>query len=212
MGEQREMTRDTIDAIPRWPLQWPAGWKRTAPHARRNTLFKSQGKWVTTFTATQRLQDELERLGASGVTLSTNVELKLNGLPRSDVEPTDPGCAVYFRFRGRATVLACDSYNTVGGNIAAIAAHIEALRRIDRYGVGTLEQALAGYKALPADTAADWRAVLGFGVNEHVTAEQIIKRWKERARQVHPDLAGGSEDAMQQANRAKEFAIAEVTA
>ena len=206
------MTRETIDAIPRFPLQWPAGWRRTNPGARRNTPFKSGGRWVTTFTATGRLQDELERLGAAGVTLSTNVELKLNGQPRSDIEPHDPGAAVYFRFRGRATVLACDSYNTVSGNIAAIAAHIEALRRIDRYGVGTLEQALAGYKALPADTAADWRAVLGFSGNEHVTAEQIIKRWKERARQVHPDVTGGSDDAMQQVNRAKEFAIAEVAA
>jgi hypothetical protein len=33
----------------------------------------------------------------------------------------------------------------VADNIAAIAAHIDAIRRQDRYGVGTLDQAFAGY-------------------------------------------------------------------
>jgi hypothetical protein len=116
---------------------------------------------------------------------------------------------VYFRFKGRATVLACDRYTRVADNITAMASHIDALRRIDRYGVGTLEQALAGYKALPADSAADWRAVFGFAATERITAEQLHQRFRLRARDAHPDR-GGSDDAMAHLNRARDFGLAEL--
>lgn len=197
-------------SVSRFPLEWPPGWKRTMYHARRHPMFKSGGNWIGHRAALDRLELELDRLGAKNVTLSTNLELKFDGTPRGDFKPADPGVAVYFRFKGRATVLACDAYHTVPGNVAVIAAHISSLRAIDRYGVGTIEQALAGYRALPADTAADWRAVMGFGRDERVSVDQLTKRWKERAREVHPDRPGGSEEKMTQLNRAKDYALAEL--
>jgi hypothetical protein len=46
--------------------------------------------------------------------------------------------------------------------MAALAAHIGALRGQDRWGVGSVEQAFTGYQALPAPMVVnDWRAVLG---------------------------------------------------
>jgi len=155
------------------------------------------------------LEKELERLGGQAPVLSTNAELRLDGRPRSDTEPADPGAACYFRFKGRATVLACDRYRRVADNIAALAAHIDALRRIQRYGVGTIEQALAGYKALPADTAADWRAVFGFAKGEAVSLERLQERFKEKARVAHPDT-GGSDEMMMHLNRAREYAVGEI--
>jgi hypothetical protein len=56
---------------------------------------------------------------------------------------------VYFKLHGKDRVLACDKWDRVADNIAAIAAHIDAIRRQDRYGVGTIDQAFAGYSALP---------------------------------------------------------------
>lgn len=94
-------------------------------------------------------------------------------------------------------------------NIAAIAAHIDALRRIERYGVGSIEQALAGYRALPADTAANWRNVFGFGADERVTRSQLQQRYRERARAAHPDR-GGSDEMMMHVNRARDYAMAEL--
>src|SRR5687767_8447881 len=131
------------DAVNRFPLEWPLGWKRTPAHLRRNVPFKtkSPGDYARTIGhegALRRLDAELDRLGATAITLSTNLELRLDGRPRGDQRPADPGVAIYFRFKKRPTVFACDTFNTVAGNIAAIAAHIEALRRIDRYGVGSL--------------------------------------------------------------------------
>lgn len=196
-------------SIPRYPLEWPSGWKRTPEFRRQRATFKRYGQWISMAQASERLEGELRRLGAKGATLSSNVSLRLDGRPRSDESPKDSGVAVYFQFKGRATVLACDRYQRVGDNVAAIAAHIEALRKIERLGVGTIEQALAGYKALPADTAADWRSVFGFGRDERVTVDALNTKYHERARSAHPDR-GGTDEAMAHINRARDYALQEL--
>jgi len=204
-------------SVSRYPLEWPLGWKRTPLGQRRPVPFKTKepgmyARTVTHSVALERLENELDRIGARDVTLSTNLELRLDGRPRAtDTRVDDPGVAVYFRFRKTPTVLACDGYTTVAGNMAAIAAHIDALRRIERYGVGTIEQALAGYKALPADTAANWRAVFGLAAGVRVTLEELDAAYKARAKDVHPDRPGGSTEAMMQANRARDYALEELT-
>lgn len=203
-------THDTPEAVPRYPLQWPSGWKRTNTLRRRSGQFREHGAWIGIPAAVARLQRELERLGAEDLTLSTNLKPRLDGgVVANQGEPGDPGVAIYFRFKGRATVFACDGYYRVADNIAAIAAHIDALRRIERYGVGTIEQAIAGYRALPADTAADWRSVFGFAPDEHVTAERLQDRYRERAQTAHPDK-GGTDDSMMHINRAREYALSEL--
>jgi hypothetical protein len=142
--------------------------------------------------AISRLSGELDRLGATHPILSTNVETRLDGLPRSgQSNPDDPGAAVYFRFKGQPRALACDRWDRVADNIAAIAQHIDALRRIDRYGVGTMEQAFAGYAALPP-SAEDWWLVLG--VSQDATPEQIEAAFLARARVAHPDAGGNHHD------------------
>jgi len=202
----------STEAVSRFPLAWPAGWVRTMPGRRTRATFSTKetlDQRLTVILGVKRLERELDALGAARPTLSTNVELRLDGRPRSDSEPSDPGVAVYFGFKGKATVFACDRYTRVADNIAAIAAHIDALRRIQRYGVGSIEQALAGYKALPADSAADWRSVFGFKAGSSPTREQIETTFRTMAQGRHPDH-GGSDDAMQHINRAREFAVAEM--
>jgi hypothetical protein len=211
-------------SIPRYPLEWPIGWKRTDPRQRQRAEFrrtvndvvdgqvKKRGVAVSVIVATGRLERQLELLGVKGdMTLSTNVSLRLDGRPRSDEEPRDPGAAIYFSFKGKATVLACDKWTRVADNIAAIAAHIDALRRVDRYGVGTIEQALAGYKALPADTAADWRAAFGFTAGARVTVDELTARYRMMAKDRHPaDKTGDDGAAMAWLNRARDYALAEL--
>lgn len=197
------------EAVSRFPLEWPLGWKRTEAHRRRLGKFRVGSKWITTAEATGRLERELDRLKVKNITLSTNVSLRLDGRPRSDERPADPGAAIYFSFKGKATVLACDTYTEVADNIAALAAHIEALRAIERYGVGTIEQALAGYKALPADTAANWRAVFGFPKDSRPSWDQVDAAYKALAKQKHPDI-GGTEIEMAHLNRARDYAQQEL--
>lgn len=199
---------DSTRSIPHYPLEWPLGWPRR--RSRRFGQFRKDGRWINTEHATGRLERELEKLGAVDPTLSTNVRLNLRGVPRGDERPSDPGVAIYFSFKGKATVLACDTYTEVSQNIAALAAHLEALRAMDRYGVGTIEQALAGYKALPADTAADWRAVFGLPRDRYITKDQVDQAFKQLAREKHPDVTHDDGAAMAHLNRARDYAYAEL--
>lgn len=185
-----------------WPLSWPAGWKRTPKEQRRRARFTYFKADVSVATATMRLEDELRRLGATDEILSTNVPQRLDGRPRSDAEPSDPGAAVYFRFKQQPQCLACDRWTRVADNIAALAAHIDAIRRIERYGVGTLEQAFAGYKSLPA-TAVDWWIILG--LPQSATLDQVEDKFRTMARQAHPDM-GGTHDTMATLTAAREAA------
>jgi hypothetical protein len=187
----------------RYPLSWPNNWKRTPRSARKHARFSKGGAWLTVYAGTERLTRELKRLHATHVTLSTNLALRRDGGPRSDQRaPDDPGVAVYFKLKGRDQVLACDTWSTVADNIAAIAKHIEAIRAIDRYGVGTIEQAFAGYTGLPPK-GSTWRSTLGFAPDEVVTEADIERAYKERGRKAHPDVAGGSHDAMLSLNLAR---------
>lgn len=80
-----------------YPLCWPDGWVRTRPQNRRfnNPWKKGSGAYR------DELIDELERLGAIELVISTNVPLTIRGLPRADFSPPDPGVAVFFKRKPR---------------------------------------------------------------------------------------------------------------
>ena len=210
--------------VNRYPLSWPFGWKRTPSMKRKRTRFtgtsygtySSGGSYrrqreLTTYEAIKRLDLELDRLRAREVILSTNVELTSRGEPRSGRRaPDDPGVAVYFRLNNKDRVLACDTWDSVAGNIAGIAAHIDCIRGIDRYGVGTLDQAFAGYDALPppsADNRAPWRGMLQFKPDASVTRNDVDVHYRMLAKQ-----AGTDEGALLQLNLAREAAYKEISA
>lgn len=206
--------------VQRYPLQWPVGWKRTPADARQcarfskvevrtgfNNALHRQRRDLTVADAIARLLSELRMLGASNEVLSTNVVLRLDGLPRSGQgEPSDPGAALYFSLKGKPRCLACDRWSRVADNIAAIAAHVEAIRAVDRYGVGTMEQAFAGYAQLQA-APEDWRSV--FGLKDGATLDDIESAFKALARKHHPDV-GGDPVQMSRLNQARAAARAEL--
>ena len=213
----------------RYPLSWPANWKRTPRDRQTRAKF---GKAVATrmtdtYThvskgdltvpqALQRLKIELDRLGARAVLISSNVELNSYGEPRGGRRnPDDVGVAVYFELGKKDRVLACDRFDRVPDNMAAVAAHISALRAIERYGVGTLDQAFAGYDALPApnaDNRPPWRKVLGIAEDENSTVGAIQAAYRDLARRYHPDAPTGSHEAMATLNQARDAALQELAA
>jgi len=211
--------------VTRSPLSWPIGWKRTQSGQRVPAKFNRKDQryikrpdgstYAQPFTrdltiseATDQLMAEMARLGARDVVLSTNLDLRLDGLPRSGQRaPYDPGAAVYFKLNRQDRCLACDRFLAVQDNITALARHVEAIRAIDRYGVGTIDQAFAGYAALPAP-AADWRTTFGFGALSP-TIDEVERKYRAMAGAAHPDR-GGSDDAMARLNVAIESARAEL--
>jgi hypothetical protein len=204
-------------SVSAFPLQWPNG--RLRKTSRKRATFGKKvhnGRWaetkdLTVADALGRLQDELDRIGARYPVVSTNLETRLDGLPRSgQAEPRDPGVALYFDLKGKPHCMPCDTYDRVADNIAAIAKHIEATRAIDRFGVATVSEMFAGFTALPAPGAKrPWREVLGFHDVQLPTKSAIDASWKDRAKKAHPD-AGGSDAAMSELNDARSAALREI--
>lgn len=185
-----------------FPLHWPVQQPRTASNLRDNgAKFRLA---LTLDRARRGLQHEVRLLGGADLVLSSNVELRIDGWPRSGARmPTDPGVAVYFTRKKVPLVFACDRYKTVEANMRAIALHLDALRGMERWGVGTLDQAFAGYQALPETAGADpWWKVLG-GEEPPITLEDLQADYREAARKAHPDT-GGSQEAFVRVQRAYE--------
>jgi len=187
-----------------YPLTWPAGWPRRG--SRKTASFHERGndgsgqKTLTLATAFDRLESELGRLNAKEIIVSTNRERRVNGaISAAGSEPYDAGVAVYFKLKGKDTALACDTWNRVADNVNAIAKHIEAIRGMDRWGVGTVEQVFTGYQALPAPE--QWFQTLE--LSPAASIDEIEARYREKARKAHPD-AGGSDAAMARLNAARD--------
>jgi hypothetical protein len=154
-----------------YPLQWPASRPRTRAIDRKSGRFSRKeyvgtNTWQTTKEMTvseaiKRLQSELDRIGATYAVVSSNLEIRLDGLPRSGQrQPDDPGVAVYFQLRGKSHCLPCDTYREVHSNIAAVAAHIAATRAIERHGVASVAEMFSGFAALTPPGAKSWWDIL----------------------------------------------------
>lgn len=180
------MIRETVTAS---PLYWPAGWKRTA--RRQRARFGE----TNSFRETQEILAELGRMGVRGqnVIVSTNMRLRQDGIPYANQSaPDDPGAAVWFTLKGDERVLACDRWDRVAHNLRAIALHIAAIRGQDRWGVGSLDQAFAGFVALPEQAGGiTWWDY--FGLEPNATREEIERAYKQSAKYDHPDMGGDRE-------------------
>lgn len=175
------------DAPKGFPLHWPAGKPRTVAIARKFGQFRRNGSWLTVALAADRLEAELGRLGAVYPIISTNVEMTLSGRPRAGQgAPNDPGACVYFSLKGKPYAMACDRYQHVEDNLAAIAAHIDAVRKIERHGVSTAAETLQSFEALPAPK----RAHEILGVQPNASPNEVRRAWRDLIATAHPDVAG----------------------
>lgn len=183
-----------------YPLSWPVGWRRTTAARRDRAKFGKRGQstygtWqaknaLTIAQAVGRVREQFRMMGidAEDVVISTNLVLRLDGLPRSNQgEPADPGVAVYWEDRYLRSqpprCMAIDCYDRVADNLAAIAATLDAMRAIERHGGAVvLERAFAGFAALPAPVALSWRDVL-----DPADPEGSYRRLRS---QHHPDHSG----------------------
>jgi hypothetical protein len=195
--------------IEAYPLRWPDGWPRTNPMARESdSRFGGSGK-ITVGRARDRLMDELRRLGATEIVVSSNVPVRPDGLLYADNKRLDdPGIAVYFKFKRKRMVMARDGFISVAGNLRSLGLAIDGMRQLDRHGGRfMLERAFEGFLAIaPPNWRKPWREVFGIKADWH---GDITALYREKARIRHPD-AGGSDTLMAELNLAFEEARQEL--
>lgn len=187
-----------------YPLYWPEGWQRSTHH--------EHSRFKTGFGAARIiLFEELGRMGAQKVILSTNVPLRNDGVPRASMKADsgDTGVAVYFQRKGKPMVFACDKYNKTEDNIYAIAKTIDAMRGIERWGASDMmERAFTGFKALNSENAGEsWWSILQ--CDPSASKEDIERSYRARLHLCHPDT-GGSHEAMTKLNLARDEAYRSV--
>jgi hypothetical protein len=182
-----------------YPLHWPAGRPRTP----RNQISYSRFSPGNRAQEVRSVQDELWRLGAKNVIVSTNVRLRRDGLPYAgDKAPDDQGVAVYFDYLGGQKCFACDRWETVEENLRAIFKSIEAIRGLDRWGSKSfVDAAFTGFAALPSpEMQKPWWEVLG--IDRHAGKDEIRSAYRRKSMELHQ--AGASETAQVDLNIARD--------
>lgn len=184
------------------------------PPANRWPQFSAS--WSSTV---ETLARELRHLGAEGISIELDMEPRMfrqDGLPRSDARARSDGVRISFTSRYGPLRYETNEFTGRWGehgwqqNVRAIALALEALRKVDRYGVSKRGEQYRGWKALPTGTdPAD-------AIQTEEQARAFLGRWgqgvddtidKQALRAVkatHPD-AGGDTTEFRKVMRAREI-------
>jgi hypothetical protein len=190
-------------------VRWPG--PLTPEHQRRHSPFSAN--WRSTMGLLER---ELRQLGAQATVLQvamTESDFRIDGFPRANARASHPGIILSFDTTGwpQASALhgrlefAVDLFRDWQENLRAVALGLEALRKIDRYGITRGDAQYAGFKALPrGDDGA-----MGLYTKE-AARDFINDRYggdvRLAIRQTHPDTNPGADpDEYRRVIRAKEL-------
>jgi hypothetical protein len=175
---------------------WPG--KSTPYHARKRDIFKAG--WSQTMDLLER---ELFQLNAKNVVLEMNVterEIRNDGMVRADARPSSPGVVLRFTGKHGPMTMPCDRFTDWQANVRAIALSLEALRKVDRYGVTQTGEQYRGWKAIGSldgdvTAAATFISTLAGSAMSAVRDDQAAFQiaYRAAARKAHPD-AGGSHE------------------
>lgn len=190
---------------------WPGVLTKDADRA--NSPFKA------TYDQTLRLLEfELDQLAARNVVLEldlTEADLRLDGMPRAHAKPGHPGVVVSFDSRygplRYATDLYADSYVwrkennrsvPVPGwqsNLRAIALGLEALRKVDRYGITRRGEQYTGWKTITQGSEEPMtveEALRFVAIHAGMTPPEVRmdrdKAYRQAAKALHPDQGGNA--------------------
>lgn len=185
---------------------WPHGfvvapmreWPGTMTARRRRSQFDSSHSATLAL-----LGRELRELGAKNPTLLIALrpeDFRLDGLPRAGRVAAHPGIVLSFDSKHGALSYPCDTFDRWEDNLRAIALALEALRKVDRYGVTAHGEQYRGFMAIEASAApftfatgleaADWlRSWVGTGWDERPLRAVL----REAQRTTHPDMSGDAE-------------------
>lgn len=191
---------DTMNVAPirQWPGELTRHRKSSPFRAGlRDTLdVLDREIWQITDTRTQR--DSAELL----IAIPAGDLWRLDGKPRAHAVAEHPGVIFSIDSRHGHLSYPCDTFTTWQDNLRAIALALEALRKVDRYGVTKRGEQYRGFLAIEATaapagfaTADDALTFLGKFTGVGLAEMRVIEGARTRAlrraqRETHPDAGG----------------------
>lgn len=193
MGEYPD--RMTLRPITAWP----------GVETRNRERSQFSAPWQSTL---QLLDRELYYLGRGRQYPATVLQIamrerdfRIDGMPRANAMPSHPGVILNVESTKGPLSFPCDKFDRWRDNLRAIALGLEALRKIDRYGITPGDEQYRGWRAIEskpaapqytADQAEDYlRSLLDTADDPSLligTVEQVYRRARAIA---HPDRNDG---------------------
>jgi hypothetical protein len=134
-------------------------------------------------------------MGGRNLVLSSNATL-------GNARPKEVGVCAYFEWCAEpnkhpqqyiSMAIPCDRWDSLEGNVQAIALTVEAMRGMERWGAKHMIKAMfSGFKMLPSANGKPWWEVLG--VSQHALTEEIKAVYRSLCKTHHPDTGGKAED------------------
>ena len=144
----------------------------------------------------------------------TESDIRLDGKMRANARPSTPGVRVAFDSQHGPLTYATDRFTTWQDNVRAIALGLEALRKVDRYGITKRGEQYAGWRQLPGgsgkaashmtETAACqlFTELSGVTVTPGESFQSLRARHKTARGVAHPDRHRGDRTLWDQVEEA----------
>jgi hypothetical protein len=213
--------------IQRWPGE-PTKNRQAAPFFTTGPAteygYRPRRGGVDWSATTTLLERELRELRAKNILLQmfvTQRDCRNDGWIRADARPSEPGVILTFDSKHGPLSYPCDTFRDWQSNVRAIALALEALRKVDRYGVTKRGEQYTGFGQLPpaggtSRTLTPEAAALvvvclsGYEIDADEDVPAVLLdydsfqwHYREAAKNTHPD-AGGSTEAFQNLQAAKD--------
>lgn len=176
--------------LPIWPHE------HTRPRRSRYTF---KAAWSDTLSLLDR---ELQHLGAEAVVIQADfaeADIRLDGMPRANARvPSHPGVIVSFESKVGPLQYATDAHEWWQHNVRAIALGLEALRKVDRYGITRNHEQYTGWKQLTAGDGSPTSAEQARLLLQELTgwADVDPSTYRLALKMAHPDHGGSTEKLM----------------
>lgn len=204
---------------------WPDGWLTRSWSERQTAPFTALYR-----TTLAQLQVELRALNARACFMSLDVGergVRNDGQLRADAKPDHPGVILTIDSRPHGTlVYATDRFRGWQDNLRGIVLGLEALRKVERYGISERGQQYAGFKELgtgiamagpsmTVERAAEFLVLHGEWGQESAKPDELIgcereiveAYFRHAAKALHPDVAGGDGAMFDLARRARDLLL-----
>lgn len=202
--------------------QWPG---QLTPDSRRQ-FHRFDAGWTDTV---ELLKREANQLGAREIVLQLDITERMcrnDGWIRADAKPGHPGVIVSLDAKVGPLRFSTDRFKGGGyyrdlsawqANVRAIALGLEALRKVDRYGIGTGAEQYQGWRAIGAGTPMPAAAMTLEEAARLIypddpewldvaTPDDIRHEYRHQSKTHHPDH-GGDPDTFRRLTEARDLLL-----